>query len=204
MESKDFLKTNYFSNSFVAIPTSLKIFAERMFLSLFLYLSGLSNPISDLTNVGKIESSETNLTWCGEIYQNKSRTAVIKSEKNWTFWCNTPLQSFLQRIKKTSHIKAFAVMQLLESIDWKYSFFLSVMFESIDWKYSFFLSYGFSIYSFNWGTWSTCLKLGQLISHKENPLMFAVSLVGLVQLIHHNHLEQLQLQLQSITPSIKI
>ena len=82
MESKDFLETSYFSNSFVTIPTSLKIFAERMFLSLFLYLSGLSNPISDLTNVGKIESSEANLTWCGEIYQNKSRTAVIKSEKN--------------------------------------------------------------------------------------------------------------------------
>ena len=82
MESKDFLETSYFSNSFVTIPTSLKIFAERMFLSLLLYLSGLSNPISDLTNVGKIESSEANLRWCGEIYQNKSRTAVIKSEKN--------------------------------------------------------------------------------------------------------------------------
>ena len=86
-------------------------------------------------NISRTLPCELNLTWWGEIYQNKSQTVVIKLEKSWTFWCNTPCQSFLQRINK-AYIK------------------------SIDPRYSFFLSSGFPMYSFNRGTWCTCLKLG--------------------------------------------
>ena len=65
----------------MTIPTSLNIFLERIFPGLLLYPSELLNAISGLINVGKVAPCKANLTWCGEIYQNKSRTAVIKSEE---------------------------------------------------------------------------------------------------------------------------
>ena len=70
-----------FYNRYVTVSTSLEILSERMFPGLFLYLSRLLNPISGLKNIGKVAPCEANLTWCGEIYQNKSGTAVIKSEE---------------------------------------------------------------------------------------------------------------------------
>ena len=62
-----------------------------MFPGLFLYLFGLLKSISGLKNIGKFVPCKENLSWFGGICQNKSRTAAIKSEKNWMFWRNKRL-----------------------------------------------------------------------------------------------------------------